>query len=79
MYGLLRVIIPIYMLGAVGLFLVALSHLLFSGFDARNNPAESRLGLFGTRVFCAIFWPFILLSVPGRKFMFASVKGLFSK
>jgi len=64
------------MIGAVVLVLTAFSHLMFSGFDRHRNPVESRLGLFGTRLFCAIFWPLIVISVPGRKFMFASVKGL---
>ena len=76
MYAILKILTPIYFFGAAILILVALSHLAFSGFDAKNNPENTRLGLFGTRVFCAVFWPFILLSIPGRKFMFVSIKGL---
>ena len=71
---IIRLLLPIWLLGAFALFIVALSHLIFSNFD--QDSENSKLSLFGIRIFCAFFWPFILISAPGRRFMIAGIKGL---
>lgn len=77
MYGIVKLLIPIWLLGTVVLLFVAFSHLLFSEIMENGDEKGERLSNFGIRVFCAIFWPLMMISIPGRKFIFTGVKALF--
>lgn len=76
-YGIMKILIPVWGFVAAILILVAFSHLLFSSLMENGDKPGTRLDKFGLRLFSALFWPLIIISKPGRKFIVESVKGLF--